>query len=133
MAAIAQVALTSKILKDIDLALEDYYIKAIEAGEAMAEHDFKTQVRGLENLIVSTTRFSEVLNYIKNQFGKETNDRKWLTVGPVLLGQLEELETKAKEIAPDDPAVCLEVKLRLLRGWARQVVAHYFYQRRDAN
>lgn len=124
--------LSAKTLKSIDLFLEDIYPKAIEAGEKIAVCKMeKTQVRGLENLIVSVTRFSEVINYIKNQVGKERERNTWKEVGPILLSQLQVIEAKANEIAGDSPIERLEVKLRLLRGWARQVVAHYLYKDRD--
>lgn len=124
--------LSAKTLKSIDLFLEDFYPKSIEAGEKIAACKMeKTQVRGLENLIVSVTRFSEVINYIKNQVGKEREKNIWKEVGPILLSQLQVIEAKAIEIAGDNPIERLEVKLRLLRGWARQVVAHYLYKGRD--
>jgi len=124
--------LSAKTLKSIDLFLEDYYPKASEAGEKISACRMdKTQVRGLENLIVSATRFSEVINYIKNQVGKEREKNKWKEVGPMLLSQLQDIEIKAGDIAGDNPMERLDVKLRLLRGWARQVVAHYLYKDRD--
>jgi len=124
--------LSAKTLKSIDLFLEDYYPKASEAGDRIAACKMdKTQVRGLENLIVSVTRFSEVINYIKNQVGKEREKNTWKEVGPILLSQLKDLESQANEIAGDHPLERLEVKLRLLRGWARQVVAHYLYKDRE--
>lgn len=115
-------------LDAIDLFLENYHEegKTKEAGEKMAEAGMKnTQVRGLENLIVSTRRFSEIINYIKNQVGRR---KEWKSAGPLLLAQLETIEQKAREIAGEDSGARLEVKLRLAKGWARQVVAHYLYE-----
>ncbi|MFH1114075.1 MAG: hypothetical protein V1792_09165 [Pseudomonadota bacterium] len=121
-------------LRAIDQFLEEYYEggKTQEAGELMAVNGMKkSQLRGLENLIVSTTRFSEIVNYIKNQVGKEKRDDTWRKIGPKLLTQLEDLEVKAMEIAGEDPARRLQVKLHLAKGWARQVVAHYLYKAQD--
>lgn len=123
--------LRAKALKSIDLFLEEYYAKSSETGDKLASCSMeKTQVRGLENMIVSATRFSEVINYIKNQIGKERERNVWKQVGPMLLDQLKDIENKAGEIAGGNDLERLEIKLRLLRGWARQVVAHYLYQNR---
>ncbi len=114
-------------LKEIDLYLEEFYPKSIGAGNAMASADLgNAQVRGLETLITSAGRFSEIVNYIKNQTGKDKKG-KWLQIGTLLLGQLEQLENKANEIGRKDPATTLEIKMKLARGWAKQVVAHYLY------
>lgn len=141
--------LDKNAVQQIDLVLENYYEtgKTKEAGQAIVDSQMQpTQVRGLENLIVSTTRFSEIINYIKNQMGKK--NREWnkvvqLTVGEnkvgqILLDQLAEIETAANQIIIEyhnDPAIKLEIKLRLARGWARQVVTHYLYgeQIKDQN
>lgn len=124
--------LNAGVTKAIDRFLEELYENGNtkEAGLKMAESDMKnTQIRGLENLIVSTTRFSEIINYIKNQVGK--NRTEWQTVGPILICQLEKIEAKAVEIAAEDLSVRMEVKLRLARGWARQVVAHFLYDAKE--
>ncbi|OQX24706.1 MAG: hypothetical protein BWK80_19400 [Desulfobacteraceae bacterium IS3] len=121
----------SQTLKEIDLYLEEFYPKSIEAGNQLARVKFdKTQVRGLETLVASTNRFSEIMNYIKNQAGKEKkDDKKWSRVAPLLLGQLEELEKKAKQLGGEDISAILGIKMRLARGWIRQVVTHYLYEK----
>lgn len=120
--------LDASILKKMDMFLEDFYPEGKEAGEEMAQKKMSTnQIRGLESVIISTTRFSEIFNYIKNQIGKEKKNNPWKMVGKKLLEQLEKIEKKSFEIEKEDPAVRMEVKLRLARGWARQVVAHYLY------
>ncbi len=116
--------------KNVDLFLEDFYPQGCETGKEL--HHAKmgmTQIRGLESLIFSTRRFSEVINYIKNQAGKESKkDPKWKQVAGTLLNQLAILEAKASELGGDDPALVLEAKLRLVRGWGKQVVAHYLFE-----
>ena len=121
--------LNPAILREIDNFLEDFYTESKRAGNGLAAVKMKTtQVRGLEKLVVSTTRFSEILNYIKNQTGKEKEkERKWTETAPMLLEQLNALEDKAKEISKRQPESLLNIKLRLARGWARQVVAQYVY------
>jgi hypothetical protein len=117
----------NQTLKEIDLYLEEFYPKSVGAGNAMAIADLgNTQIRGLETLITSASRFSEIINYIKNQTGKDKKG-KWLQIGPLLLGQLEQLENKANEMGREDPETKLEIKMKLARGWAKQVVTHYLY------
>jgi hypothetical protein len=125
--------LTPDTLQAIDLALEDFFPQSVFAGREMASVELKTsQIRGLENLVASTRRFSEIVNYIKNQTGKERgNTLRWRTVSETLLNQLRDLETAAENIAGDDGGLRLAVKLRLARGWCRQVVAHYLYENRE--
>lgn len=116
-----------EILKRINEFLEDFYTKSVKAGNQLSEVKLKNaQVRGLETLITSAARFSEIINYIKNQAGKDKKNQ-WTQAAPFLLPQLDDLEKKAKELGKNDPEITLDVKLRLARGWAKQVVAHYLY------
>jgi len=125
-------ALDRKVYKEIDLCLERIYPASIILAEKVvaAGLDNKSQLRGFETLINATTRFSEIQNYIKNQAGKENNAAaKWRLVSPMMLVQLDSLETEAHRIAGSDPQQILDVKLRLARGWAKQVVCHFLYKR----
>ena len=126
--AIDAVVLPQALRQQIDLFLEALYEggHTRKAGQQMVDSNMKSsQVRGLENLIVATTRFSEIINYIKNQVGK--NRPEWEQAGPLLLNQLHQLEQEAERLVANNAAVRLETKLELARGWARQVVAHYLY------
>lgn len=121
--------LKPETLEEIDLYLEDFYPKAVIAGNEMARAELLTaQIRGLETLVTSTSRFSEIINYIKNQIGKDRRGQ-WFQAGPLLLEQLEQLEKKADEIGRGDAGTTLKVKLRLARGWAKQVTTHYLFSR----
>ncbi|MBI2470387.1 MAG: hypothetical protein HYV59_03990 [Planctomycetes bacterium] len=116
-----------RISKEIDIFLEGYYGKSKEAAKMMVDCELeKTQARGLETLTATTSRFSEIINYVKRQTGKDTKN-KWIRIGPKLISQLEELEKKAEELSKDDADSCLDIKLRLARGWVNQVVCHYLY------
>jgi hypothetical protein len=118
-------------LNKVNLALEDLVSKSAVAGKLLSDNfkDTKTQIRGLERIIVSTTRFSEIQNYIKNQAGRDTKKSEpWRKVADALLKQLDGIETKAAEIAGPDAAAILDAKLRLARGWGRQVVANYLFE-----
>ena len=120
-------ALDAETLKKIDLFLEGFYPSAIEAGDRMSDVKLgKTQVRGMETFIASASRFSQIINYIKNRAGKDRK-KTWINIAPGLLDQLDELETKAKELGKNNPAVMIDIKMKLARGWANQVVSQYLY------
>jgi archaellum component FlaC len=125
--------LSLETLNAINFQLEALYDskKTINIGQKMADiksntQRFNTQIRNLENLVMSTKRFSEIINFIKNQTGKDKNGQ-WPLIADTLLHQLEELEDKAKEIGKDNPNITFEVKKHLARGWVKQIVAHYFF------
>jgi hypothetical protein len=125
--------LSPETLKAIDLHLETLYEskETINIGQKMADiksdaKQFNTQIRNLENLVMSTKRFSEIINFIKNQTGKDKTG-KWPLIADTLLHQLEELEDKSREIGKDKPGITFEVKKHLARGWVKQIVAHYFF------
>lgn len=124
--------LDRNIYKEIDLCLERIYPESMSLAEKVVKAGLKekSQMRGFETLINATTRFSEIQNFIKNQAGKESEkEPKWRTVASLMLEQLDALETEAHKIAGSDPQQILDVKLRLARGWAKQVVCHYMYKR----
>ena len=127
----AEPLLSADLLKKIDVHLEGLYesLETRKIGAQMAKENLlNNQVRGLENLVVSTRRFSEIVNYVKVQTGKDKKGQ-WKSVGPVLLGQLEKLEQDAKSMCSDDPEMLLEIKKRLARGWIKQIVAQYMYEK----
>ena len=125
----AEAVLTPETLRAIDLHLEALYESktTINIGQKMADVELKSsQIRNLENLVMSTKRFSEIINFIKNQTGKDKKG-KWPLIADTLLHQLEALEDKAREIGKDNPGITFEVKKHLARGWVKQIVAHYFF------
>jgi hypothetical protein len=132
-----------QVWHEIDLFLEEFYPEGKRAGMLAAGYfdkekpgvQLKTpqmkmaQIRGLENLVVSTRRFSEIINFIKNQAGKQNRTAEsWRQVAGVFLAQLEQLEAKARELGNADAELVLDAKLRLARGWIKQVVAHYLFE-----
>lgn len=126
------IKLDSKKKREVDQFLEDYYDNSQYAAEKLIAGGLKnTQVRGLQNMVGSCTRFSEIINFIKNQTGKaSSSDSIWRkeNAGQFLLKQLDEIEQKAREIADGREEFLMEIKLRLARGWVNQVVAHYLYK-----
>lgn len=120
-------ALDTETLKEIDLFLEGFYPFAKQAGDRMSDVELgKTQVRGMETFIASASRFSQIINYIKNRAGKDRK-KTWINIASGLLDQLDQLETKAKELGKNNPAVILDIKMKLARGWANQVVSQYLF------
>ncbi len=133
----------AKISRKIDLYLEKIYADSKLAGDELAEKKLgKTQLRGLETLITSTSRLSEIVNYIKNQAARDTN-RKWIDVAPRLIRQLEALEAQAEVIASEAQAeaqdigggnengnasLILDIRMKLARGWGKQVISHCLYE-----
>jgi delta 1-pyrroline-5-carboxylate dehydrogenase len=109
------VKLDDETLKKIDVYLEKLYEKNYTTGKEnnlgklMAETGLgSSQVRGLEQLTFSSTRFSQVINYIKNQAGKEKKEKsQWTKIAPKLINQLGELEQEAYIIVNKDPAIDL--------------------------
>ncbi|MBW1987365.1 MAG: hypothetical protein JRI50_09120 [Deltaproteobacteria bacterium] len=125
--------LDSSTLKQVDIFLENCYSQSIEAGKELAKVGLKkSQINGLQTLVNSTRRFSEIFNFIKSQAGKErAKKEQWRKVADRLLSQLEALEQQAHQLGKGDPGKTLDIKLRLARGWAKQVVAHYLWARKD--
>jgi len=122
--------ITPETIKAIDLQLETIYEtgKSQNLGQRMVKVGLgPSQIRGLETLALSARRFSEIINYIKNQAGKDRKDQ-WSKIADEVLDHLAQLEKKAKEIGGEDPGVILDVKIRLARGWVKQVVSHYLFQ-----
>jgi hypothetical protein len=121
------------IIIEVDLFIESIFPDSVRVGQLLAEKKMKkTQVRGLENLAHSTRRFSEIINYIKNQAGKEQEkEKKWSETAPIMLKQLEVIGNKAAELAGANTALLLDLKLRMARGWMKQVVAAYLYHERE--
>jgi hypothetical protein len=121
-------------LKAIDTYLETFYEthyatgKKHNIGQMMFDNKLgSTQVRGLERLAFSSTRFSQIINYVKNQAGKEKK-KQWSVVAHELIGQLETLENKAHDLGKNHPALVLDIKMKLARGLIKMIVASYYYQ-----
>ena len=84
-----------------------------------------TQVRNLQQIACSATRFADVEDFVKNQMGK--GNQNWMAVGSGALEQLSQLRDSSEDIAADADDR-MAVRLRLVRGWARAVVGEYQYR-----
>lgn len=137
------------VYAEMDRFLDEQWQRNRRWGQLLFEvfkHDQgtgMTQVRNLQNMVVTATRFYDILDFIKNQMGKEAEpgrrdkSRRYWTrkVGDTLLGvgliqELENLLDRAQRFAksyPDSDPYYLA--LYLARGWIRQVMAEFLYQR----
>ena len=98
-------------------------------------NQISSQVRNLQQVVTTATRFVEVEDFVKNQMGKGRGTSKpWQKLGDEVLGQLLALRSaKALEpgVAPGTPCPegqQLQFRLRLARGWVRAVVSQYLYR-----
>jgi len=123
----------AKILNEIDRTIEGFYSESIHIGEILASvfTNNRSQVKNLENLVYTTNRFTEVVNFIKNQMGKDIKRVDWakkkndLMIGEYILEGLDRIDAKAKKIVKNTDDLFFDVRMRLLRGWIRQVITHY--------
>jgi hypothetical protein len=103
----------------------------------LREGNISAQVRNLQQVTLSATRFADVEDFIKNQIGKEfskgSRTRPWGTAGEQLLKHLGELrqvkalqpdERKSDEASAEDQ---LKFRLMLARSWVRALVSEYLY------
>ena len=93
-----------------------------------------TQVRNLQQMVCSATRFADIEDFVKNQMGKEEKGKQqWRKLGDNVLKGLKELRDTSQTLVPDDSideskVKQMAVRLRLARGWVRAVVSQYLYQ-----
>lgn len=120
--------LSTDILHAIDLYLDEFYPEAIAASNELAAAGLLNKdIHAFASVISTAARFSQVINFIKNQAGKDVT-HKWTRVAPFLLDQLDLLEAKAIHLGNEKAAVTLEIKMKLAKGWAKQVITHFLYK-----
>src|SRR5262249_22494201 len=91
------------------------------------EGRISSQVRNLQQMAVSATRFADIEDFVKNQMGRKAGAYKeWRQVGDETLRQLGELRKAADGFATGEHERLL-LRLRLARGWVRGVVGAYLY------
>ncbi|GIW82517.1 MAG: hypothetical protein KatS3mg105_4324 [Gemmatales bacterium] len=128
--------LTPELLREADsfLDTDEQHQAAEQLGQELftafgtdKEGRVSTQVRNLQQMAVSATRFADIEDFVKNQMGKKTGQsQKWRQVGHEILRQLEKLREKANQLATDEKQRLL-LRLHLARGWVRAVVGAYLY------
>jgi hypothetical protein len=127
---------TSELLQKADgfLDADTQHKAASELGEifyrefgADREGRISSQVRNLQQMAVSASRFADIEDFVKNQMVRKAGAYKeWRRVGDKTLRQLAELRKAADEFATDEGQRLL-LRLHLARGWVRAVVGAYLY------
>ena len=83
------------------------------------------QVRNLQQIACTATRFADIEDFVKNQMGKGNSN--WKAVGRKVLQQLSTLRVDSLSMHHDDMNR-MALRLYLARGWVRAVVGHYLYR-----
>lgn len=97
-------------------------------GYNREKNTISTQVRNLQQVACSATRFADIEDFVKNQMGKEDKDkRQWRRLGDNVLEGLKKLRDKGCELDAD-PNNQMALRLRLARGWVRAVISQYLYR-----
>ena len=129
-------ALSNKLIQEVDCYIDNEYETFFKLGDCFFEvfrYDKKnnrinTQIRNLQQIACSATRFADIEDFVKNQMGKEDKkEKKWRVLGDTVLKELKQLRDKSCELDAD-PNNQMAVRLRLARGWVRAVVSRYLYQ-----
>ena len=100
-----------------------------EFGYDTKTNRVKTQIRNLQQITCSATRFADIEDFVKNQMGKEKMGKQapWKALGQEVLGQLAQLRAQSEKF-DTDPVNQMDLRLRLARGWVRAVVGEYLYR-----
>jgi len=85
-----------------------------------------SQVRNLQQIVVSARRLGDIEAFVKNQMGKATGSQQWRQIGESVLEHLKLLRKKADELSADE-VQRLPLRLHLAREWVRTVVGAYLY------
>ena len=130
------IVLNDKLVQEVNLYIEEKHQTFSELGKRFFDifsydkdkNRVSAQIRNLENITCSATRFTDIEDFVKNQMGKEKIDeRKWKKLGGEVLQQLRHLREKS-EALDTDPYNQMALRLHLARGWVRAVVSEYLYQ-----
>ena len=100
-----------------------------EFGYDKGTNRIKTQIRNLQQITCSATRFADIEDFVKNQMGKEKMGKQapWKALGQEVLKQLAQLRAQSEEF-DTNPVNQMDLRLRLARGWVRAVVGEYLYR-----
>ncbi len=133
------IVLNDQLIQEVNLYIEENHQTFSELGKRFFEkfsydkskNRVSAQIRNLENITCSATRFTDIEDFVKNQMGKERTDErnplKWKALGGEVLQQLKQLRDKSQELDAD-PYIRMALRLHLARGWVRAVVGEYLYQ-----
>ena len=126
--------LTPDQTREADEYLESQHDRFARLGKSLFDafrHDsgrISSQVRNLQQIICSATRFGDIEDFVKNQMGKSGGEsQKWREVGEELLADLKRLREQAAKWT-QAPEQQLALRLKLARGWVRAVISEYLYR-----
>ena len=141
------IVLNNELIQETDRYIDSNHKTFSQLGKCFFEvfgYDKKnnrvsTQVRNLQQITCSATRFADIEDFVKNQMGKEDKDKQqWRKLGDNVLNGLKELRDTSKTLVPEDSTDEIQlsesgvkqmaVRLRLARGWVRAVVSAYLYE-----
>ena len=129
-------ALSNKLIQEVNSYIDNMHETFSELGNRFFQEfgydkrndRINTQIRNLQQITCSATRFADIEDFVKNQMGKEDKkEKKWRVLGDTVLKELKQLRDKSCELDAD-PNNQMAVRLRLARGWVRAVVSQYLYQ-----
>ena len=140
-------ALSNKLIQKVDSYIDNKRDTFSELGDCFFEvfgydktnNRINTQIRNLQQITCSATRFADIEDFVKNQMGKEDKDKlQWRQLGDNVLNGLKELRDTSQKFVTDDSGEQNELseagmkqmalRLRLARGWGRAVVSQYLYR-----
>ena len=123
--------LSTDLISKVDCYLDESHERFSDLGQRLFkqfrsnERKVSTQVRNLEQIACTATRFADIEDFVKNQMGKGDND--WKAIGHEVLDQLTRLREASQNLA-GDKRDRMALRLRLARGWVRAVVSEYLYR-----
>lgn len=131
--------LAHQTVREVDQYLDEHHEEFTKLGQKLFEvfkydkdkNRISSQIRNLQQVACSATRFADIEDFVKNQMGKEAgkeeSKKEWQKAGDDVLEQLDRLRRDSAQIA-DAEADQMQVRLKLARGWVRAVVSEYLYQ-----
>ncbi len=128
------IVLSNKLIQETDRYIDENHETFSNLGNRFFEvfrSGGNTQVRNLQQITCSATRFADIEDFVKNQMGKEKPDEhnppRWRALGDEVLDALKELRDKSQQFEADSVNQ-MALRLRLARGWVRAVVSQYLYK-----
>jgi hypothetical protein len=116
--------------KFADLGRKFYKAFSEKAGGRSGESQpVSSQLRNLQQIAVSASRFWDIPNFVKRQMGRAGKTAEpWRQVGEEILEQLEDLANHASKLS-NDPKHRFLLRLYLARGWIRAMVGGYMFEK----
>lgn len=132
------IVLNNELIQKVDCYIDENHATFSQLGESFfttfgydrQNNRISTQVRNLQQITCSATRFADIEDFVKNQMGKERTDNQntpWRELGNKVLTQLNQLRAESVNLDADSSNQ-MALRLRLARGWVRAVVSAYLYE-----